>query len=140
LALAVSALWGCATPRSEIAAGQATLIPNSVSANPFGLNYKLSGIVDLKGRRISFWTWATDCSKGTGALESTVNYVLDVPREEVIFDNLILTGSTPPDRLFHDICAAGLPLATAQEAQLTPEDRRAREERLQMLMRSTLPH
>lgn len=140
--LAVCVLAGCvAPPRSEIAAGHATLIPNTVSVETFGYNYKLTGIVDLKGERVGMQTMATDCAKGTGSLRSTT-FVGNgwTGGGWIEFENLIAAGNTPPDKLFHDICAAGLPTANAMEASLTPEQRKARQERMQQLFQSAFPH
>jgi hypothetical protein len=78
----VIALQGCMTTRSdEIAEGRATLIPNTVSVEPFVYDYKVlwernmrslpaTGIIEMKGKRVSLQTMATDCQKGTGSLKS----------------------------------------------------------------------
>jgi hypothetical protein len=134
LIAAVAVLHGCATnPRDEIAAGRARLIPDSVSIEPWGLNYKVKGVVELKGARVGVQTWATDCQKGKGSLKST-DFVSSAwsGGSWIGFNQLTATGTTEPDKLFHDICAAGLRLAFAAEASLTPEARKAREERMQM--------
>lgn len=141
LIVAVAVLHGCATtPRDEIARGRAQLIPDSVSIEPWGLNYKVKGVVELKGARVGLQTWATDCQKGKGSLKST-DFVSSggTSGSWIGFNELTATGTTAPDKLFHDICAAGLRLAYAAEAGLTPDARKAREQRIQMQFPGT-PH
>ena len=141
LIAAVAVLHGCATtPRDQIAAGRARLIPDSVTIEPWGLNYKVKGVVELKGERVGLQTWATDCQKGKGSLKST-DFVSNgwTGGSWIGFNELTATGTAAPDKLFRDICAAGLRLAFAAEAGLTPDARKARAERTQTQFSGT-PH
>lgn len=106
--------------------GQATLVSGTLSVEPFGMNYRIVGVVEAKKLRAELVVSASDCEKGHGSLGSTsTRSSLDTL---VFIDNLLLNGTTPADKLFAEFCRTGLPLATQLDDALTPEQREKREQ------------
>lgn len=126
--LAALVLVGCGhlVPRQEIDSGRAELIPGSVFVSSFGQDFKVHGIVQVKGTRLGLETFATDCVRGIGSLRSTGVSVTDRTfglKSWVTFPNLIAEAGTPPDRIFHDMCDQGLPLVQELATSESDEDR-----------------
>lgn len=127
LAFLAFLLSGCVTG-GAITSGEAKLIPGSVSAS-FS---QIDGLVDVKGERKTIFVHTTDCEKGTGTLFYGKGYQTFVDDDAGSIENVMLRGQAPADRLFAQLCAAGMQIivrAQAEEAArwaaMTPEQRAA---------------
>ncbi len=125
-------LVGCATTRtstgSRIAAGEAQLVEDTIQAH----FVSISGVALVGAQRVRLSVYTSDCSSRSGTLHT------DVPSSaytKVEFPHVFMSGSTPPDRLFAQLCTAGMPMVEAAEdarqrrrATLTPEQRAAEDQ------------
>jgi hypothetical protein len=118
IALAVAAtLSGCA---SIVERDDAQIVPGTVSVRPYGMNYKISALVEASGDRKPVEIVATDCEKGHA------DYIWDGSAIlESVAKNAILNGNTPKDKMFTQLCKQGYPLAQAMNDRVTPEQRDA---------------
>ena len=122
ISVVLLALSGCTIGMERgIQQGSAQLIPDTVSVRPFGMNYRISGIVERDGSRANVSVFGSDCQEGrgdiTGADES----------EEFYIRNAMSRGADPADRLFSTLCRLGTSTADQMEAALTDEQRQRRE-------------
>lgn len=98
---AVALIAGCASPSSAVKSGTAQLLPSSVTASA-GF---ISGVILAHGERRTISVPLYQCRAGVGA------FVMD---DGSAINNLLLSGDKPEDRMFRDLCAAGLSIAEKQ--------------------------
>jgi len=112
---------GCATPtiQDEIKRGKATLLLETIGVKPYFTDYKISGLVETAHGRASVSTFAWDCQAPYGGLS---NEEFD-QATHVSFNNLVVGGLDPPDRLYTILCGRGLPVAQRMEGKLTDAQR-----------------
>ena len=124
---------GCAGRRPELPAqaisiGHAQLIPGSVSVSIWGQDYKVHGIVELRqGQRVGLETFASDCIRGIGTVNSagftTLDPYIGRPSGWLSFPNAIAAAGTPLDVIFKGICDQGIPLVEELATSESPEER-----------------
>ena len=97
-------LTGCATPDAQIRRGNASLLPQSVSANFHGVVLYIDTLVEIRGQRHDVSVLEHDCEAGIGELHVDHDYIYSV-------QHVLISGDKPEDRLFKEICETGMPLA-----------------------------
>ena len=120
LLITCGALGGCETApmTTQIKNGKVTLIAESVLVEPYGLNFKISGITIATETRMKLRVFAGDCYSGQGSLSNDGGGYGDI----VFIDNLLLNGPTNAERLFTQLCRIGLPRAQQLQNGRTPQE------------------
>lgn len=121
-------LAGCSST-GPIKTGEYQLFPETVSVSPFGNNYTITAGIDLAGKRNTIATFYGDCSKRYGDLY--IGRVLSNDRLE----NLRVGGSDPADKLFTQLCQAGVPIANRMEDKLSPQQKVIRSQQTESTIR-----
>ncbi len=121
-------LAGCSST-GPIKKGEYKLFPETVSVSPFGNNYTIAAGIDLAGKRNTVVTFYGDCSKRYGSVY--IGRALSDDRLE----NLRLGGSDPADRLFAQLCQAGVPIADRMEDRLSPQQKATRSQQTESTIR-----
>ena len=112
-------LSGCSSS-GPIKRGEYRLFPETITVSRFGGNYKISAAIEIAGKRNVVVTTAWDCTDRRGEL-----YFGQMLSNDSI-TNVILNGPEQADKLFTQICAAGVPIALNIEDGLSPQQKAAR--------------
>jgi hypothetical protein len=100
--------------------GEAQIVPGTVSVRPIGTNYQITALIEAGGDRRQVYIYATDCQDGHARYIWDGNISLGTLAQDAL-----LTGTTPKDKMFTQLCNEGLPLAHAMNDKVTPEQRAA---------------
>lgn len=122
-------ITGCSST-GPIKKGEYKLFPETVSVRPFGNNYTISAGIDIAGKRNTIATFWPDCLKKYGDI-----YVGRALSDDKI-EGVRFNGTDPADRLFTELCQAGMPIAKRMEDSLTPQQKAARERQTESTIRS----
>lgn len=116
--LSISA--GCATAPTYWDSDGVALVADTIQWRPFGLNYKISGLVQNEaGERVKAEAVATECEQGYGSL-SINPYTPGTP------STVLRTGPTRADQVFDGLCGYAMDEIFAHEDGLTEEQRQQR--------------
>jgi hypothetical protein len=116
VALALTAiLGGCARaplgePSTSSAIGEhSAVVPDTMAVKQMGDSYLMLALVEMKGEQVPMQVFAADCERKQGSILKA-HSLWDAYEKDAL-----LNGPSPKDKVFTQLCNAGLPVARAMQ-------------------------